>query len=233
MRNLTATVLAAAGALLGWFSGPAAAADSTCSSMGGAVESGQMCHVHVANSTYTLDMTFPVDYPDEQALTDYINQNRDGFVNVAQTSGPRDQPYQMELTSEQYHSGQPPGGTRSVVLKVFEDLGGPRPSTFYKGFNYDLEQHKAITFDTLFAPNSKPLDAIYPIVQRELGRQNGLGATVPPGSGLDSSHYQNFGISDDELTFYFAPGELLPPFAGASQARVPRNAIPPLTVKGG
>lgn len=32
-------------------------------------------------------MTFPVDYPDQQALTDYITQNRDGFVNVAQ--GPR------------------------------------------------------------------------------------------------------------------------------------------------
>jgi hypothetical protein len=237
MRYLMTAVLIAAGALLGWSGSPVAAADSSCTTMGGDVEGEQTCHVHASTSTYTLDMKFPLDYPDEQTLTDYISQNRDGFVSVAQTSsqtsGTRDVPYQMEVTSEQYHSGQPPGGTRSVVLKVFEDLGGPRPSTSYKAFNYDLGSHQAITFDTLFAPNSKPLDSIYPIVQREVGRQTGFGAAILPGSGLDSSHYQNFAITDDELIFYFAPGELLPPsIAGASQVHVPRNAIPPLAVKG-
>ena len=237
MRNVIAAALIAAGALLGWSGGPVAAADSACTSMGGDVEGEQTCHVHAANSTYTLDMRFPLDYPDEQTLTDYVGQNRDGFVNVAQTSsqtsGTRDVPYQMEVTSEQYHSGQPPGGTKSVVVKVFEDLGGPRPSTSYKGFNYDLGAQKPITFDTLFAPNSKPLDSIYPIVQREVGRQTGFGAAILPGSGLDSSHYQNFAITDDELIFYFAPGELLPAsIAGATQVHVPRNAVPPLTVKG-
>jgi len=233
MRNVIAAALTAAGALLGWAGGPVAAADSACTSMGGDVEGEQTCHVHAANSTYTLDMKFPLDYSDEQALTDYLSQNRDGFVNVAQTSGTRDVPYQMEVTSEQYHSGQPPSGTRSVVVKVFEDLGGPRPSTSYKGFNYDLGAQKPITFDALFAPNSKPLDSIYPIVQREVGRQTGFGAVILPGSGLDSSHYQNFAITDDELIFYFAPGELLPAsIAGATQVHVPRNAVPPLTVKG-
>ncbi|OBI48291.1 hypothetical protein A5707_17965 [Mycobacterium kyorinense] len=230
MRNVIVAAVLAAAALTGWPSGPVAAADPSCASLGGSVESGQMCHVHTSNATYTLDMRFPVDYPDQQALIDYLTQNRDGFVSVAQTSGPRDQPYQMDVTSEQYRSGQPPKGTRSVVLKIFQDVGGPRPSTFYKGFNYDLERHQPITFDTLFAPGSKPLDAIYPIVQRDLGRQTGLGAAIQPGAGLDSSHYQNFGITDDQLIFYFAPGELLPPFAGAAQAQVPRNAIPPLTV---
>jgi hypothetical protein len=237
MRNLIAAALTAAGALLGWSGTPVAAADDACTNMGGAVENGQTCHVHAATSNYTLDMKFPLDYADEQALTDYISQNRDGFVTVAQTSSSpsatREVPYQMELTAEQYHSGQPPGGTQSVVLKVFEDLGGPRPSTSYKGFNYDLGSHQAITFDTLFAPNSKPLDSIFPIVQREVGRQTGFGAAILPGSGLDPSHYQNFGITDDELIFYFAPGELLPPtIAGATQVHVPRNAIPPLTIKG-
>jgi Protein of unknown function (DUF3298) len=237
MRNLVVAALIAAGALLGWPGVPVAVADSACSTLGGDIEGGQTCHVHALTSTYTLDMKFPLDYPDEQALTDYISQNRDGFVSVAQTSsqtsGTRDVPYQMEVTSEQYHSGQPPGGTRSVVLKVFEDLGGPRPSTSYKGFNYDLGAQKAITFDTLFAPNSKPLDSIYPIVQREVGRQTGFGAAILPGSGLDSTHYQNFAITDDELIFYFAPGELLPStIAGATQVHVPRNAIPPLAVKG-
>ena len=230
MRTLILAPLLAAGALVGLPGGPVAAADPSCTGIGGSIEAGQICHVHDSNATYTLDMTFPVDYPDQQALTDYLTQNRDGFVNVAKTSGPRDMPYQMEVTSEQQQSGQPPHGTRSVVLKVFEDLGGPRPSTSYKSFNYDLDRGQPITFDTLFAPGSKPLDAIYPIVQRDLGRQTGLGPAILAGAGHDPSHYQNFAITDDSVTFYFAPGELLPPFAGATQARVPRNAIPPLNV---
>jgi hypothetical protein len=229
MRTPILATLLAAGAAAVLPGRPVAAADP-CTGMGGTVEAGQMCHVQASNTTYMVDMTFPIDYPDQQALTDYLTQNRDGFVNVAATSGPRETPYQMEVTSEQQHSGQPPHGTRSVVLKVFEDLGGPRPSTSYKSFNYDLDRREPITFDTLFAPGSKPLNAIYPLVQRDVSRQNGLGGAILPGAGLDPSHYQNFAITDTDLIFYFAPGELLPPVAGATVASVPRNAIPPLAV---
>jgi hypothetical protein len=51
-----------------------------------------------------------------------------------------------------------------------------------------------------------------------------------PSTGHDPSHYQNFAITDDQLIFYFAPGEMLPAFAGPAQAQVPRNAIPPLAI---
>ena len=234
MRNIMSAALIAAGALLGWPAGAVAAADSACTSLGGALQDEQTCHVHASTPTYTLDMTFPVDYPDEQALTDYLSQNRDGFVNVAQTSsqtsGSREVPYQMEATTEQHTSGQPPHSTRSVVLKFFQDLGGTRPSTWYKAFNYNLGTRQPITFDTLFAPGTTPLDSIFPVVQRELAHQNALGAAILPSVGLDPSHYQNFAITDDQLIFYFAPGEMLPAFAGAAQAAVPRNAIPPLAI---
>ena len=190
----------------------------------------QTCKVHASGPTYTLNMTFPVDYPDQQALTDYITQNRDGFVNVAQGSGGRDQPYQMDATSEDHTSGQPPHNTRSVVLKFFQDLGGAHPSTWYKAFNYNLGTKQPITFDTLFAPGTTPLDTIFPIVQRELEHQSALGAAITQSAGLDSSHYQNFAITDDQLIFYFTPGELLPSIAGAAQAQVPRSSIPPLAI---
>ena len=230
MRYLIAAAVLASAVLLSW---PAAATPPSCASLGGTVETAQMCHIHAAGPTYTLDMTFPTDYPDEQALTDYITQNRDGFLNVAQGSGQRDQPYQMEATTEQHTAGQPPHNTRSVVLKLFQDLGGAHPSTWYKAFNYNLGTNQPITFDNLFAPGATPLDSIFPLVQRDLERQNPLGAAILPSTGLDPSHYQNFAITDDEVIFYFAPGELLPPtIAGASQVHVPRNAIPPLTVKG-
>jgi hypothetical protein len=222
-----AAVLTAA-ALLGW---PAAAAPPPpCAGLGGTVDATQLCHVHATGPTYMLNMAFPVDYPDEQALTDYITQNRDGFVNVAQTSGSRDQPYQMEATTEQHTAGQPPHNTRSVVLKFFQDLGGAHPSNWFKAFNYNLGTKQPITFDNLFPPGTTPLDTIFPIVQRDLERQNALGVAILPSTGLDPSHYQNFAITDDQLIFYFAPGEMLPALAGPVQAQVPRNAIPPLAV---
>ena len=227
MRYLIAAVLLALAVLLGW---PAAAAPPSCASLGGTIEAGQLCHVRTTGPTYTLNLTFPADYPDQQALTDYITQNRDGFVNVAQSSGGRDQPYQLEATTEQHTSGQPPHNTRGVVLKFFQELGGAHPSTWYKAFNYNLGTKQPITFDNLFAPGTTPLDSIFPLVQRDLERQNALGAAILPSTGLDPSHYQNFAITDDQLIFYFAPGEILPAFAGPVQAQVPRNAIPPLAV---
>ena len=227
MRYLIATAVLAAVVVLGW---PAAAEPPSCASLGGTMSDAQTCRLHTSTPTYMLTMTFPADYPDEQALTDYITQNRDGFVSVAQSSGSRDQPYQMEATTEQHAAGQPPHNTRSVVLKFFQDLGGAHPSTWYKAFNYNLGTKQPITFDNLFAPGTTPLDSIFPIAQRELNRQNPLGATILPSTGLDPSHYQNFAITDDQLIFYFAPGEMLPAVTGPGQAQVPRSAIPPLAV---
>jgi Protein of unknown function (DUF3298) len=234
MRFLLAAAMPACAVLLAW---PAAAAPASCAGLGGTIETGQLCHVRASSPTYSLNLVFPVDYPDEQALTDYIAQNRDGFVSVAQGgaagaapgSGGRDQPYQMDATTEQHTSGTPLR-TRSVVLKLFQDLGGAHPSNWYKAFNVNLATRQPITFDNLFAPGSTPLDTIFPLVQRDLERQTALGSAILPSTGLDSSHYQNFAITDDQLIFYFAQGEMLPAVAGAAQAAVPRNAIPPLAI---
>ncbi|WP_301148599.1 esterase [Mycobacterium simiae] len=227
MRYVIAAAVLLTAVVLG---GPAAAEPASCASLAGTIEAGELCHVRATGPNYTLNLVFPADYPDQQSLTDYITQNRDGFLAVAQTSGPRDQPYQMEATTEQHNAGQPPHNTRSVVLKFFQDVGGSHTSTWYKSFNYNLGTKQPITFDTLFAPNTSPLDAIFPLVQRDLDRQNAFGAAILPSSGRDPAHYQNFAITDDQLIFYFAPGELLPAFAGAKQAQVPRNAIPPLAI---
>lgn len=227
MRYLLAAGLFAAAVLVGW---PAAADPPSCASLGGSVEDGQMCRVHATGPNYTLNMAFPADYPDGQALADYVTQNRDGFVAVAQSSGGRDQPYQLEATTEQRFAGQPPHNTRSVVLKFFQDVGGAHPSIWYKAFNYNLGTKQPITFDNLFPPGATPLDAIFPIVQRDLERQTPLGAAILPSTGHDPTHYQNFAITDDQLIFYFAPGEMLPAFGGPLQAQVPRNAIPPLAI---
>lgn len=224
MRTATLAALLATGALLGGPTVGVAGAQTACAALGG-TETGDTCHVAITKPTYLMDLKFPTDYPDEQAIVDYLTENRDGFVNVAQP-GSRNLPYEMDATTETFSSAQ----TQSAVLKIFQDVGGAHPTTWYRAFTYDLGQRRPVTFDTLFAPGAKPLDAIFPIVQRELERQTGLTGAISTGDGMDPSHYQNFAITDDAVIFFFGQGELLPSDAGATSASVPRNALPPLVL---
>ncbi|MCV7067374.1 DUF3298 domain-containing protein [Mycolicibacterium farcinogenes] len=224
MRIPPVTALLAAGALLGWLGMPVAVAQSACADLGGTVDADQTCVVHTANSSYTLDYRFPVEYPDQQAVAAYLLQTRDGFVNVSGMPGLRDQPYVLDAKGTAYSSGTPPR-TQSVVFEVYQNVGGAHPQTWYKTFNYNVVTRAPITFDTLFKPGSRPLDVVFPIVQRELQKQSGVEQAIPATIGLDPAHYQNFAITDDSLIFFFGQGELLPEAAGASQASVPRSAV--------
>ena len=217
-------------AVLGLSSAGAATAQSGCDVLGGTVMAGNDCQVKSTTVNYHMDIRFPVNYPDEGAVVAYLTQNRDGFVNVAQTPDSRNLPYEMDVTSESFSSGVPPAGTQSVVLKLFQDVGGAHPVTWYKAFTYNLSRRQPITFDSLFPLGSVPLASIYPIVARELERQTGLTGAVSPSEGLDPSHYQDFAITDDSVIFFFGQGVLLPSDAGATSAVVPRNAIPPLQI---
>ncbi|HSS23211.1 MAG TPA: DUF3298 domain-containing protein, partial [Mycobacterium sp.] len=53
MRYLVATTVLVAAVLLSW---PAAAA-SSCDSLGGTIEAGQMCRVHATGPRYAINMT--------------------------------------------------------------------------------------------------------------------------------------------------------------------------------
>jgi hypothetical protein len=224
MRIPKVALLLAAGALASW-PGTAAAAQSACADLGGTVDADQSCHVHAANSTYTLDFSFPNDYPDQPALTSYLTQTRDGFINVSEMPGSRDLPYVLDGNGTGYRSGQPPGGTQSVVFEVYQNVGGTHPQTWYKAFNYDLGKRAPISFDTLFKPDSRPLDVIFPIVQNDLEKQTGVDQAILPSDGLDPAKYQNFAMTDDALIFFFGQGEVLPESAGAIQATVPRATV--------
>jgi hypothetical protein len=81
---------------------------SSCAAIGGTVGPDQTCHVHSDTATYTLDFRFPVDYPDPQALTEFVTQRRDDFVDWAAESMPRSLPYELDIVGKAYHSGTPP-----------------------------------------------------------------------------------------------------------------------------
>ena len=224
----TATSLAAV-SLSALLAAPAAAETSPlCAEFAGTPAPEQMCEVHVSNPQYMLDMVFPVDYPDGTALSAYLSQTRDGFVNVAEMPGNSNLPYALDVNTTRYGTGEPTKGTRSLALEVYQNVGGAHPSTWYKTFNYDETTAAPVTFDTLFAPGTDALEVIYPIIMRNLAQQLGEPSIAPVGDGLDPVHYQNFVITDDAVIFFFGQGELLPEAAGALQSSVPRSAIPPL-----
>ena len=227
MRILAAAVLAA-GVLTGWATAAPAGAQSACTDLGGTVDAEQICRVHAENSTYRMDYVFPADYPDQQALSAYLTQTRDGFINVSDMPGAWNLPYVLDGRGAAYRSGPEDAGTRSVVFEVYENVGGAHPQTWYKSFNWDVAAEAPITFDTLFKPDSSPLEVIFPIVQSDVSRQLGVDSPIAPADGLDPAKYQQFAITDDSVIFFFGQGEIMPGAGGAMRATVPRSAIEPL-----
>lgn len=223
MRIIAASVVLSTATVL--YAAPAGGAPVGCGSLGGVVADGS-CHVTENQPDFTVDAEFPLDYPDEQTIVDYLSQTRDGMVNAAQGPGARNLPYEMNVTSESFRSAQ----TRSVVLTLFENVGSAHPTTWYKAFTYDVGRGKPVTFDSLFDPGAAPLQKIFPLVQRELETRTGLAGSISVDDGMDPAHYQNFAITDDAVTFYFGRAELLPSYAGATSVSVPRTAIPPLAL---
>ncbi len=198
MRTLRVTAVLLAGAIAA--AGPAAGAPQSCADVGGVVQAGGDCRVQASEPAYLMDITFPLDYPDEQAILDYIGQTRDGFVNVASTPEPRNHPFEMDIVSESLASAQ----TRSVVLKLFQDAGGAHPTSWFKSFTFDTVRGAPVTFDTLLA------------------------GSISPGDGMDPTLYQNFAVTDDAVIFYFGRAELLPSYAGERSVTIPRTDLPPL-----
>ena len=223
--SICATVVAVATATLALTSAAgASAAPPKCADLSGVVV-GQTCQLRATDPAYTLSIDYPIDYPDQVAVTDYIKQTRDGFLNVAKMPGPRDMPYEMDTTAAEYGSALPPRGSDSVVFKTYQSVGGAHPTTFYKAFNWDQALKKPITIDSLFREGTAPFPIILPLVQAEVDKQLGQPVAIAPEAGLDPTKYQNFAITNDTLIFFFSQGDILPEAAGALQIAIPRGPV--------
>ena len=228
MRILRVAAILVAGVLACSTGISTAAGQSACADLGGSVGPDGICTVHAANPTYTLNFSFPNDYPDQAALTGYLTQARDGFINVADNPDAYNLPYELDAKGAGYSSGSPTGGTQSVVFTMWQNVGGAHPQTYYESFNWDVAKRAPITFDTLFKPGTKPLEVIYPAVEQDLQKQQGVIDGIPPSVGLDPNKYQNFALTDDAVLFFFSQGELFAEAAGPVQASVPRSTLAPL-----
>jgi Protein of unknown function (DUF3298) len=226
LSRLAATVATLAAAALGW---PAAAgADAQ---MCPRVDGNQMCHFEASGPYSDVDVVFPANYPDQQAMTGYFGKVVDDYTNARGPLSNLTSPTALDVTSERYSSGPPQSGTQSVVAKIYQNLGAAHPSTWYKSFNYNLANHTPITFDALFRPGTQPLQAILPIVQKTLSDRYGSAVSIPADTGLDPANYQSFAITNDAITFFFDQNGLQPALE-TTQVSVPRSAIAPMISPG-
>ena len=81
-----------------------------CADLGGTVRADQKCHVETKTATYSIEISYPLDYSDQQALTDFVKQDRDEFVDFIATLPPRDWPYEHGVRPHTYTSRK--GGLR-------------------------------------------------------------------------------------------------------------------------
>jgi hypothetical protein len=186
MRIFNVAVLVAAVAVFGSSGVAAAAPKDYCADLKGG-NTGRTCEIQLADPGYNVNISIPLDYPDQKSVADYIAQTRDGFLNVAKSGAPRDTPYELNITSTNYGSAIPPRGTQALVLKVYQNVGAAHPQTMYKAFNWDQSYRKPIVWDT--AGDDKktplwrvddPLKTVAPIVQAELQKQMAPPAAIAP-----------------------------------------------------
>lgn len=196
-----------------------AAAGTACDELKGAVADGT-CTVHEEAGDYTIDMTFPADYPDQASMVDVLTRQRDGFLDlISDRPGPPN-PYALDITGEDYRSGDAESGTVSVVFEDYVNVGGAHPTTNYDALTYDLAQQTPITVDTLFKPGCDPTATLDPIVQDDF-RQLLDGADIGPNPiGLDM--YRAFALTDDAVVFFLGQGVWAFSAAGPREVSVPR-----------
>ncbi len=145
-----------------------AAASSACTELKGTVGDANLCTVHTETPNYTIDMSFPVDYPDQSAVADVLTNQRDQFIELVEEPPVRDVPKALDIKSQTFRSGTPTSGTESLVFEEYSNFGGAHPVTNYDALNFDLGKKAPITFDTLFKPEADPVAVLDPLVQAEL-----------------------------------------------------------------
>lgn len=253
MRLFSVAAVVTVAAMFGCVPVAVAAPKDYCAELQGG-NTGRTCEIQLLDPGYKVDISIPLNYPDQKPVAEYVAQTRDAFLNSARSGAPRSAPYELSIKPAEYTSSIPPRGTQAVVFTVKQNVGGTQPQTTYKAFNWDQTYRKAITYAP--APDDKehaplwqvddPLKTVAPIVQADLQQQlapppaqpeqstTTTSATAPPplpfaqSALYDPANYQNFAVVNDGVIFFFDQGVLLPASAGGLHVLVPRSAIDPM-----
>ena len=95
MRSFSVAVVVAVAAIFGSSGVAVAAPKDYCADLKGG-KTGSTCEIQLSDPAYSVDISFPLVYPDQKSVADYISQTRDAFLNSAKSGAPRTTPYAVE-----------------------------------------------------------------------------------------------------------------------------------------
>lgn len=186
MRSCSVAMLVTVAAIAGSSGVAVAAPKDYCADLKGG-NTGSSCEIQLSDPGYSVDISFPTNYPDQKSVAEYISQTRDGFLNTAKSGAPGATRPELSIKPTEYTSSIPPRGTQAVVFTVHQNDGGAHPQTMYKAFNWDQSYRKAITYTA--ASDDKehtplwqvddPLKTVAPIVQADLQQQLAPPPVIP------------------------------------------------------
>jgi hypothetical protein len=178
MRYFGLAAIVSAAVVFGSVGVAVAAPKDYCADLKGG-NTGSTCEIQLSDPGYSVDISIPLDYPNQQPVADFISQTRDAFLNTAKSGAARTAPYELSIKPAEYNSAIPPRGTQTVVFKVEQNLGGTQVQTTWKAFNWDQSYRKEITYTA--APDDKlntplwrvddPLKTVAPLAQAGLQQQ--------------------------------------------------------------
>ena len=200
-----------------------AAASSACTELEGTVGDAGLCTVHTETPDYTIDMSFPVDYPDHGAVEDVLTDQRDEFIDLVDDSPARDVPKALDIKSQTFRSGTASSGTESLVFEEYVNFGGAHPVTNYDALNYDLGKKAPITFDTLFNQEADPVATLDRLVAADLEKQ--LPSVTVGENPIGARMYRNFALTDDAVLFFLSQGQWTISAAGPRTVSIPRAEL--------
>ncbi|OBK74676.1 DUF4232 domain-containing protein [Mycobacterium sp. 1274761.0] len=177
-------------------------------------------HEHTETASYTIDIGYPLDYPDRKGVSDFVSADRAEFVEWVAESG-SGRHYTYDVDAKTYRSASP--ATTTVVLSIDDDTGAAHaahPATSFESFTFDLTKHAPVTFDTVFTSTTGVIDVLTPLVRDSYGA---------PMLDLHPSDCQNFALTDDAVIFFFGEGQLISADnTGPRQVPVRRSELAPL-----
>lgn len=199
------------------------AASSACTRLEGSVGEAGLCTVHTETPNYTIDMSFPVDYPDQDAVGQVLTTQRDEFIALVEEPPVRDVPKALDIKSQTFLSGTPPAGTESLVFEEYVNFGGAHPVTNYDALNFDLGTKAPITFDTLFKPGAGTVAVLDRLVAADLEKQ--FPSVTVGDNPVGAQMYTNFALTDDAVLFFLSQGQWIISAAGPQTVSIPRAEL--------
>src|SRR5690625_4615539 len=96
MRSFSVAVAVTVAAVFGCADVAVAAPKDYCAELQGG-NTGRTCEIQLSDPGYTVDISMPLNYPDQKPMAEYIAQTREACLNSAKSGAPRSAPYKLSM----------------------------------------------------------------------------------------------------------------------------------------